>query len=207
MRHYRIFPKAWLRRLSFAATAMAILCHGSAAKASTYDVDFQFSGTLNTGGTGTETVTGTIVTDCDSCFLQTADVTSWSLNFSGALTGSANSGGLTSPPGISGNVLEATGGNLLYVFDSSGFALFTGTDGASQLAFGFVGPAGDIRVQVAPSDDNILGSVTQPFQIATEEIVTTTPLPAALPLFATCIGGLGLLGWRRKRKNVAAIAA
>ena len=27
-----------------------------------------------------------------------------------------------------------------------------------------------------------------------------TPLPAALPLFATGIGGLGLLGWRRKRK-------
>ena len=27
-----------------------------------------------------------------------------------------------------------------------------------------------------------------------------TPLPAALPLFAAGIGGLGLLGWRRKRK-------
>jgi hypothetical protein len=34
-----------------------------------------------------------------------------------------------------------------------------------------------------------------------------TPLPAALPLFATGLGGLGLLGWRRKRKNVAALAA
>jgi len=27
-----------------------------------------------------------------------------------------------------------------------------------------------------------------------------TPLPAALPLFATGLGGLGLLGWRRRRK-------
>jgi hypothetical protein len=27
-----------------------------------------------------------------------------------------------------------------------------------------------------------------------------TPLPAALPLFATGLAGLGLLGWRRKRK-------
>jgi hypothetical protein len=26
------------------------------------------------------------------------------------------------------------------------------------------------------------------------------PLPAALPLFATGIGAIGLLGWRRKRK-------
>jgi hypothetical protein len=35
---------------------------------------------------------------------------------------------------------------------------------------------------------------------------STTPIPAALPLFATGLGALGLLGWRRKRKN-AAIAA
>jgi hypothetical protein len=33
--------------------------------------------------------------------------------------------------------------------------------------------------------------------------VGATPLPAALPLFATGIGGLGLLGWRRKRKVLA----
>ena len=28
------------------------------------------------------------------------------------------------------------------------------------------------------------------------------PLPAALPLFATGLGVLGVLGWRRKRKAV-----
>jgi hypothetical protein len=33
-----------------------------------------------------------------------------------------------------------------------------------------------------------------------------TPLPAALPLFATGLGAFGLLGWRRKRK-AAALAA
>jgi hypothetical protein len=31
-------------------------------------------------------------------------------------------------------------------------------------------------------------------------VPTATLLPAALPLFATGIGGLGLLGWLRKRK-------
>ena len=36
---------------------------------------------------------------------------------------------------------------------------------------------------------------------------STTPLPAALPLFASALGALGLLGWRRKRKNAAAITA
>ena len=36
--------------------------------------------------------------------------------------------------------------------------------------------------------------------------ISAVPLPAALPLFATGLGALGLLGWRRKRK-AAAIAA
>lgn len=33
-----------------------------------------------------------------------------------------------------------------------------------------------------------------------------TPLPAALPLFASGLGALGLLGWRRRRKAIAAAA-
>jgi hypothetical protein len=33
--------------------------------------------------------------------------------------------------------------------------------------------------------------------------VNYTPIPAALPLFATGLGGLGLFGWRRKRKAKA----
>jgi hypothetical protein len=37
-------------------------------------------------------------------------------------------------------------------------------------------------------------------------IGAATPIPAALPLFATGLGGLGLLGWRRKRKTVIARA-
>jgi hypothetical protein len=37
--------------------------------------------------------------------------------------------------------------------------------------------------------------------------VTATPLPAALPLFATGVGALGLFGWRRKRKNAALATA
>ena len=38
-------------------------------------------------------------------------------------------------------------------------------------------------------------------------LLSSTPLPAALPLFATGLGAMGLLGWRRKRKAAAIAAA
>jgi hypothetical protein len=37
--------------------------------------------------------------------------------------------------------------------------------------------------------------------------VATTPIPAALPLFATALGGMGLIGWRRRRTAGRAAAA
>ena len=51
--------------------------------------------------------------------------------------------------------------------------------------------------------DTIMGSGPATGSASTE----ATPLPAALPLFATGLGALGLFGWRRKRKNVAALVA
>ena len=38
----------------------------------------------------------------------------------------------------------------------------------------------------------------------TGTVVSPVPLPATLPLFATGLGALGLLGWRRKRKAASA---
>jgi hypothetical protein len=39
-----------------------------------------------------------------------------------------------------------------------------------------------------------------------ENEAAATPLPAALPLFATGLGAMGLFGWRRKRKQAVAAA-
>jgi hypothetical protein len=37
--------------------------------------------------------------------------------------------------------------------------------------------------------------------------ISESPLPAALPLFASGLGALGFIGWRRKRKMAARFAA
>ena len=56
----------------------------------------------------------------------------------------------------------------------------------------FVPLAGNLAVNPCPTS---LGCI---------EVFAPTPLPATWPLFATGIGAIGLLGWRRKRKAAAA---
>jgi outer membrane lipase/esterase len=57
------------------------------------------------------------------------------------------------------------------------------------------------------ADDEHFAAHAQQLEGALLIDVANTPLPAALPLFTTGLGALGLLGWRRKRKNGAARTA
>jgi hypothetical protein len=62
------------------------------------------------------------------------------------------------------------------------------------------GVAGEFEINQSAFFPNSSGSFEM---LITADVTTdgsTTPLPATLPLFATGLGGLGLLGWRRKRK-------
>jgi hypothetical protein len=58
-----------------------------------------------------------------------------------------------------------------------------------------------------PNTGYYVGQEQFTFNITDITAVAATPLPAALPLFASGLGAMGLIGWRRKRKTTAAIAA
>ncbi len=53
-----------------------------------------------------------------------------------------------------------------------------------------------LTLDISQGIDNVVGSAATPGD---------TPLPAALPLFATGLGAFGFLGWRRKKKAALAV--
>ena len=81
-----------------------------------------------------------------------------------------------------------------------------------NLAFSPPDPNGAISLLLLPSFSRVVAQRFSPtFADTTGDFTSAsvtqtlieTPAPAALPLFATGLGALGLLGWRRKRKAAA----
>jgi hypothetical protein len=101
------------------------------------------------------------------------------------------------------------GGTLFGTFTDSGTVsggVSTGTlelviTGGTGAYLGYTGTETETATVLA--DGTFSGTGTGSL---TTGSLSTTPLPAALPLFATGLGTFGLLGWRRKRK-AAALAA
>ena len=117
--------------------------------------------------------------------------------------------GTACPDQIDGFDFQFTGENILGVStdpaSASGFQPVNGTfQGNTHLGLQLLSN-NEIQVDVtgdAPaSNDQLI------LDLSFSTPPPATPLPAALPLFATGLGALGLLGWRRKRKNAAVIAA
>ena len=165
------------------------------------------------------TLSGTITTDGNTGVLSVSDIISWDIvqsadtvHFGSTLDPSNSMVSLT------GTALTANATGLFFNFgatDNSLLEFFTPPGTGNNLQFcdattpclnqNSAQTFSDIvYVFVAPGEGATSGSSPQ---VDTTEIaaatVGATPLPAALPLFATGIGGLGLLGWRRKRKAQA----
>jgi hypothetical protein len=197
----------------------------SAARATTYTYDLSPI-TLSVPGTvvGPTTVTGTIETNCDNnCVLNSSNIIAWSftgiigstpahtissagsdavINEIGDLVLIAKSTGIVfSLTASSTSLLEFCGGTTVAGSCTSQdlFTLFDNTsnkNGTGNIGWQF-SSSSTFSAPLDPGDQITLAA---PMEAA-------TPLPAALPLFATGLGALGLFGWRRKRKINAAIAS
>jgi len=186
------------------------------------------SGTITTNG---ETSSPLVDSDILGYSLTVTDENSSSIYTTISFTGVLNA--LTG--GIQGGALTETSRFLIYNFSNptASFALYNDAGGTappngvvgfetSQVyASLFFNPSPGVdQGQETPLSGKLIIGVSESY-LATLHIgllacqnecnlfltPAPTPLPAAFPLFATGLGALGLLGWRRKRKNAAASLA
>lgn len=109
---------------------------------------------------------------------------------------------------FSGEVpLHLTPGTLYQIVIQAQATGYAPDGSASALAdpHFFLDPSLDPTFTGNPSDYSIIlsNNVGNGFPPGFGPIVTQVPAPSAPPLFATGLGALGLLGWRRKRKAQA----
>jgi len=114
----------------------------------------------------------------------------------------------SSPQNFSGTLMYNLDPNVLYsvqiaVTATTGDSILPSVGSTTQSAEASLDPhiyldprfnIPGLTLDISQGLDNVVGSAATP---------AGTPLPAALPLFATGLGALGLLGWRRKRTAVA----
>jgi hypothetical protein len=142
--------------------------------------------------TGAETGSGTLTTSSEACGSGCAIEAG---TFHGKYNGQSITGLDTGYGGTPPDNLLFYPASSSHQVDLAGISFDYGTGGAANIyhdldttnPFDFL------------SDTDGAANVKVIFS-ASPEATIATPLPAALPLFATGVGGLGLLGWRRRPK-------
>ena len=172
--------------------AAAAVFGASNASAATYNVLFDVL---------SDVVQGTITTDGTIGGLRNTNISSYTLTMSGpGITTSTVTGGSANVTTGFPFTLSASSTAIGYI-NANTQTNITSTGGGSQRVF--FSNISTILLEDSAGHTAVSGTLTQPFAIAT--IATSNvPLPAALPLFATGLAGLGVLGWRKKRKDIAA---
>jgi len=201
----------WTKRLTIAAAALAAVVITGAAQAATITINF---GVSPVGGS--PSYTGTSL-DQSTAFNFGGGI--YQVNQIGAGDQSTlallNTISLTNPTYGSGNVgtlasdmtKSWTTGAGTFTETLTSFIINRGTANAITLLLAgtLTGPGGISQDAFAIVNANQVGGPGNAVNWALTDTSTlgATPLPAALPLFATGLGALGLLARRRKRKSVA----
>jgi hypothetical protein len=184
------------------ATAASLVLFGPAAHAATVvpsltiTVDENGNGSV-TSSTGTTSLTSSLLPDFGPGGLTSV----LTYNLGETLNVAFGDVRILEPGGILGDDVrfEVPGPDMLLFYSAkpSGSLADTGLPTAffSNNTTILEGPNGTATYTPMPGQPGFSSS----FAI-TYDFVSDTPLPAALPLFATGIGALGLLSWRRKRK-------
>ena len=187
-----------MSKLLAAVMTVAAMLSSSPTYATTYY--FEFTNTLGTAG---GEIAGTVSGALDGSVLgSTFTATEVFINSypSGIELGT---GQLSGTPIAAFNSFPLDGSGKIISADAEFFSEnITGGSGENDLC---------INVCSSPYNTELRNVVMGLF-VATNEAVTfsntplATPIPAALPLFAGGLGAMGLLGWRRKRKDPSVIA-
>jgi hypothetical protein len=149
--------------------------------------------TLSESGLGVQsntTATGCTDVDCEIPSPQSVSVTrSGSTLITDALIGSVQAG--------------ETFNFFTQLTDGGAFTLLAAGVGNTCSGTGFsVGPVTDTCVWNGPPRTGVAIQAVTGNELLSS-VSTVVPVPPALPLFASGLAGLGLLGWRRKRKAAA----
>jgi hypothetical protein len=202
----------FLRNLAFGiAVGLAALSLSQSARADTVTYYATLSGAAESPpnaspGTGSATVIVDDVADTMRVLVTFSDLlgttTAAHIHCCTAVAGAGTAGVATTTPTFPSFPLGVTSGSYDHTFDLTDASSFNpafvtangGTTASAEAALLAGLLAGEAYLNIHTS--TFPGGEIRGFLV--------TPLPGALPLFATGLGALGLLGWRRKRKQVAA---
>jgi hypothetical protein len=177
--------------------AVVSLLDLSSAKASSYNVDFSIP-TSSVDPLESVVVTGTMVTDCDSCTLQPSDFVSWSFKVTGTMNGTFKGGpsNVTSdyPPA---SPLTAGGGVISYDPTVIGDLIFLYVTGGAQndrIIFGINELVAEVECYGCQAYNSGHGGT-----IAVET-VTAVPELSTWAMLILGFAGIGFMAYRRKSK-------
>ncbi len=186
---------------SFASTNLAVYGSGTldATLVGSFDGSTEYSVTQVFGTTDGVSISGILPIGTFGCDLGISGC-----SYAGSPPGPPPSG-LVPPSGLPDNGLND---NLIYYPDyPPENGSFVDRNGLSYAL------TNGVYINLSAYERDVLVSYSEPGGEGANDVPTwtltliPTPLPAALPLFAGGLGALGLLGWRRKRKAAAQVAA